>query len=97
MDEKSWGIRAGVGKRNRDLRDGRTVKFKKKGQGAVLQVEKDGRNTGWKIGELGILCQEEEQGVDSKEMWKSYDHKSERLPFWGARRAGIGDLRTLLW
>lgn len=51
-------------------------------------MEKDGQNTKWKVGELGILCQQEERGVDSKGMWKSCVHKSRRLPFWDARRKG---------
>lgn len=74
----------------------RGVKFTKEGQRLSIQVKKDGQNTRQKVGELGILCQEQEPGVDSVAMLKSYIHKSERLLFWGARTAGTEELWTLL-
>lgn len=74
-----------------------SVKSRKKGQGLSYRWKRMCGDWRWEIGELGILRQEEKQGVDSKGTWNSCVHKSERLPFWGGRRAGTGDLRTLLW
>lgn len=47
------------------------------------------------MGELGVLCQEKEQGVDSKGMSVLGAQKREAAPR-DARRAGTADLGTLL-
>lgn len=69
--ELDWELERGMGTSEMGV-----LRLRRKDR-AVIQVEKDGQNMRWKIGELGILCQEVEQGVDSK----SYVHKVRGCPF----------------
>lgn len=97
-DEKSWEIRLGIGKRNGDLWDGRSVKFKKKGQELSHSWKRMGRTQNGRWVNWAFYVSRMNRELIARGCGSPMSTKARGCPFGMQEgRAGIGDLRTLLW